>query len=781
MEEEEGRFCTPKYFLILLCGYAFTQSFTVGGLFPAVISTLERRYNLSSLESGMLSACYDFSVLLVVIAYGYVGTHGHRPRLLSIGLCFLAAGAFIFALPQVVGAEYDFTDSSDTDICADGMNPPVSCGERDNSIYGVLILGIVLIAFGSAPLYTLGPAHLDYITNPSILPKYLGYFYLFAALGPAMGYIVASLTLGAWVDPGSKPSNVEPGDSNWVGAWWIGWFLAASLGLGIAIPFFLFRRGRPALLIQEEVIELEEKVEKKDNENKKEEKKISTSDLGSEMKPSEKTPGVTPGGSPTTRERKKRQNMVVPEDSVMLDSELQAVGAISQLDSSAHSKSTLPKKTEIKRRVVKRHTRVSMTRKSIEQIPAEGEMKDFRHIFFPLLKNVTYLLTTAGVTTEAFAVSGFSTFLAKAVESIFVLSSSTAALAVGLVIIPGAAGGIYFGGWISNRLRLTPRQNALICWVVALSAIPLLFGFFLGCEQYPLAGMSVRYNPNNNNNNVINEGVNFDATCNSGCGCGRYPYSPVCSNGINYFSACYAGCKTRDSATSFSNCSCVPSNPSTATLAMIESSTATLGKCDSNCDGVLVGFLLLLLLIMFSTFMNNVPATVVSLKCLPEIQRSIGISLQQVIVRALGSVPGPLIFGLALDAACGLWEEKCGERGSCWEYRNVTIRRNLVLLALFPKIASFTFFFLAWWFFPKTVESDVRPGSVIRPKAQSQWNTHVVERKLTITSKVDMNFHGQVSPRPRKNTNSRLSKDKDPRQSAPPSSRAGDRDRPVNV
>jgi len=68
----------------------------------------------------------------------------------------------------------------------------------------------------------------------------------------------------------------------------------------------------------------------------------------------------------------------------------------------------------------------------------------------------------------------------------------------------------------------------------------------------------------------------------------------------------------------------------------------------------------------------------------------------------------------------GLWEEKCDEQGSCLEYQSDTFRRNLVLLGIFPKIASFIFFFLAWWFYADTAEANLRPGSVIKDSKKSK-------------------------------------------------------------
>jgi len=256
------------------------------------------------------------------------------------------------------------------------------------------------------------------------------------------------------------------------------------------------------------------------------------------------------------------------------------------------------------------------------------------------LLNPTYMLVTAGVTTEGFAVGGFATFVAKAAESNFVLSSSQAALYVGLTIVPGAAGGIFFGGWFSNKFRLTPKQNALMCAIVAAISLPFIFSFFIGCQQIPLAGSSVRYNPDNDNNNIVFSGQSLDAQCNMGCGCARHPYFPVCANGINYFSPCYAGCTHTLGDNSAGNCSCVSPNPSTLTGVERLGLTVEYGKCDENCEGLLAAYLIMLLFVMFTTFMNNVPATVVSLKCLPEKNRSMGVSTQQIISRVRNNITG---------------------------------------------------------------------------------------------------------------------------------------------
>jgi hypothetical protein len=40
---------------------------------------------------------------------------------------------------------------------------------------------------------------------------------------------------------------------------------------------------------------------------------------------------------------------------------------------------------------------------------------------------------------------------------------------------------------------------------------------------------------------------------------------------------------------------------------------------------------------------------------------------------ALGSMPGPVLFGAFIDKTCNLWEERCNETGACLEYDNAQL------------------------------------------------------------------------------------------------------------
>ena len=61
------------------------------------------------------------------------------------------------------------------------------------------------------------------------------------------------------------------------------------------------------------------------------------------------------------------------------------------------------------------------------------------------------------------------------------------------------------------------------------------------------------------------------------------------------------------------------------------------------------------------TFLASMPSVVASLRCVLEHEKSLGLGLQSIILRLIGSIPGPVCFGYFLDKACFLWEPNCGK------------------------------------------------------------------------------------------------------------------------
>jgi len=59
---------------------------------------------------------------------------------------------------------------------------------------------------------------------------------------------------------------------------------------------------------------------------------------------------------------------------------------------------------------------------------------------------------------------------------------------------------------------------------------------------------------------------------------------------------------------------------------------------------------------------------------------------QWLVARTLGNIPGPILYGFALDQACYVWGTSCGEQGSCNVYNNNVISRNVFIVSLVLKV-----------------------------------------------------------------------------------------------
>ena len=52
-----------------------------------------------------------------------------------------------------------------------------------------------------------------------------------------------------------------------------------------------------------------------------------------------------------------------------------------------------------------------------------------------------------------------------------------------------------------------------------------------------------------------------------------------------------------------------------------------------------------------------------------------------------GSIPGPIAFGWVIDKACLLWQDQCGQQGSCFVYQNSAMSWYLLIAGLGYKVS----------------------------------------------------------------------------------------------
>lgn len=253
------KFRTAKWALFWLCWAGAMQGMVVNGFVNVVITTIERRFDLRSSQTGLIAGGYDIASFFLLIPVSYLGgrSKASKPKYIGIGILVLGLGSLLFASPHYLAGSYRGGHQSEN-VCHSVTNSSThaTCDNSTRQIksqsYNGLYLAIFLVAqllhgAGAAPLFTLGVTYLDENVSKKMSSVYLGVYYTMAIIGPALGYVVGGELLKLYTDfliVDSGSIGLTPESNVWVGAWWIGFLAVAVICLIIAIPVLAF----PALL-----------------------------------------------------------------------------------------------------------------------------------------------------------------------------------------------------------------------------------------------------------------------------------------------------------------------------------------------------------------------------------------------------------------------------------------------------------------------------------------------------------------------------------------------------
>ncbi|XP_048177976.1 solute carrier organic anion transporter family member 4A1 isoform X2 [Corvus hawaiiensis] len=236
---------TSKGVLFFLCVASFLQGMTVNGFINTVITSIERRFDLRSYQSGLIASSYDIAACVCLTFVSYFGGNGHKPRWLGWGVLVMGLGSLLFALPHFTTGQYEARLAAEVGVC--GGNQSLPCSQAASSLSGyrfVFMLGQFLHGMGATPLYTLGVTYLDENVKTNYSPVYIAVFYTAAILGPAAGYLVGGMFLNIYTEIG-REIDIAPENTLWVGAWWIGFLGAGAASLLISIPILGYPQRLP--------------------------------------------------------------------------------------------------------------------------------------------------------------------------------------------------------------------------------------------------------------------------------------------------------------------------------------------------------------------------------------------------------------------------------------------------------------------------------------------------------------------------------------------------------
>ena len=592
----------PKMFLFSISCFVVLAGLVATGFISVGISSIERRYNLSSTLVAFAVISYELGVILTLPFSSYFGGRSHKPRVLGISLLILGIGCLVFASPHYFSGAYNFNSTSSAEICTNTSMFQPFCGSPLVYFYPLFVIGNMIIGCGSSTIFTVGIGFIDDSTHPRYSSIYLSVFQMVGILGPALGFVFGGFFLSLFVDP-FTPTTLTNTDPQWVGAWWIGFVITGVLSIILSLQFFLYPRR---------------------------------------LKGSEEYDKLRKEQQPT-------QNQGI---SFQDDHDISIVTLI----------------------------------------------KEYPFYVFRILKNLTFLFVTIGITVGAFVVGGVIAFMPKYIEIQLSVTPSIASYLIGGISIPAASIGIFLGGLtLFFFKKISVEKLALMVLLLSLLEVFTPPVLLITCAFPRIAGVNVNYPNSTTRTNIAIRDLNI--SCFSSCDCRSNFFQPICSEGVTYFSPCVAGCPEQANPNgTYAECSCLSNE-----------SLALDGKCTNFCTVTIIVISVLLFIGILLLFYNNVPFLKLTLRCVADKDRTVALGIQSLIVRIFGQVPGPLVLGGIFDLNCILWQEtECGTRGACLEYNTESLRYSFVGFLLFGVAFNNIFFLFAWisWKYRKIPEDN---------------------------------------------------------------------------
>jgi len=307
--------------------------------------------------------------------------------------------------------------------------------------------------------------------------------------------------------------------------------------------------------------------------------------------------------------------------------------------------------------------------------------KELLNAIIILVTNPTFICVSIAGACEGFLMQGLATFLPKMIQYQFNLSASKAAMYVGAVSVVAGGGGTLLGGIAVRKLGLKVKGLLKMTSTTQFMAILTAIGLVARCPPMSMLG------PHSAQSNTsVAHGQ-----CN--CECDSNDYNPVCSSDGNqqFYNPCYAGCQAYAKQDKiYLNCSCIPLKQEAGLFS--EDSIAIPGQCESNCVFLPV-FLVSFFLTMCITFLANIPSLTATLRCVDPSVRSLALGIQWLLIRLLGTIPGPVAMGKLFDNACDLWSKGCdGSNNHCLVYKSDDISISILTLTVICKGLSIAFF-----------------------------------------------------------------------------------------
>ncbi|KAH9424583.1 Solute carrier organic anion transporter member 5A1 [Dermatophagoides pteronyssinus] len=215
------RYATIQFFVFLCCLLVTLQQALSSGYFNSVITTMEKRFDISSQMSGAIVSTFEIGNLATIIFVSYFGTHRHIPRWIGTGIVVTAIGSLIFSLPHFMSLRSPldsngrnqsdqqyldntcripkpaltspFLEKASQFINLGLLDDDPNCQQESNYHAPqmlVFMLAMVLIGCGGTPIFTLGTTYIDDHVPKESSSMYMGCMYSMVAFGLVCGFLL---------------------------------------------------------------------------------------------------------------------------------------------------------------------------------------------------------------------------------------------------------------------------------------------------------------------------------------------------------------------------------------------------------------------------------------------------------------------------------------------------------------------------------------------------------------------------------------------------------------
>ncbi|NXE27929.1 SO2B1 protein, partial [Ardeotis kori] len=251
-------------FFVFCHGLLQLSQLLVSGYLKSSISTIEKRYGLSSQTSGLLASFNEVGNTLLIVFISYFGSRVHRPRFIGCGAILVSVAGFLMSLPHFITGPYEYDKSvasvfsNTTDLCQPGVSgspgnlSDAGCtphaARENHEVLLVMFIAQALLGIGGVPIQPFGISYIDDFASERNSPLYLGILFSVTVIGPGVAFMLGSAMLRFYVDIDKVTGDevqLTNKDPRWVGAWWLGFLVAASLVALSAVPYFFFPREMP--------------------------------------------------------------------------------------------------------------------------------------------------------------------------------------------------------------------------------------------------------------------------------------------------------------------------------------------------------------------------------------------------------------------------------------------------------------------------------------------------------------------------------------------------------